>query len=246
MCQNGLYLKYLKLIYKIHYTCSGKTTFDVGALSLLHSRQLNFVMRHTIQLFITLLLLFPGSVFSQAHLADIRPLLKSLTQDQKQQLLEYFRHLGAEVDEEIQNAYERIPKVGQQKAVQFIESLKRGQKHNQFASVIWSRDTLFIGDITEGTIRLDSFKVTNTGTSPYLISKTKSTCDCIVVNFPKHPIMPSESALLRFEFDSSGKLGTTIPAIIIYDNSTPNKRNILYIKGNVVARQKPRKYPWED
>ena len=192
------------------------------------------------------ILFFPFFLTAQPNSGDIRPMLKSLTIDQKLQLLEYMRHLGADIDNEIQHAYTRVSRKDQFKAIQFIESFKSKKQLKTLTTVNWEKDTLFFKDLTAGELLIDSFAVTNTGKAPYLIKQTKATCDCTVLRAPKHPVMPGETAYLRFEFNSSGKLGQSQPAIIVYDNSIPNKRHILYLKGNIAARKKPKKYPWED
>lgn len=107
-------------------------------------------------------------------------------------------------------------------------------------TVVWRPDTLFFGDIYEGAILLDSFKVTNTGANPYVIKNVRASCDCTVLRFPSRPIMPGETAAIRVEFDSAGKAGHAQPGIVVYDNSMPNSRNILYLDGNVIPRKKPK------
>ncbi len=205
-------------------------------------------MRHSVRIFTCLLtlLLFPLLLEAQTPAADIRPTLKSLTQAQKLQLLEYLRFLGADMEKEIQYSYEQLARKDQFKAERFIESMKQKKVQNALTTVSWNRDTLFFQNIPEGTPLLDSFLVTNTGAAPYLIRGTETTCDCTVLRVPEHPVMPGETAVLRFEFNTSEKLGSATPAIILYDNSSPNKRNILYLKGNIIPRKKPHKYPWED
>jgi hypothetical protein len=200
---------------------------------------------------ITLLLVhfmaFSWPVLAQKeHIKDIRPLLKSLTPEQKLQLLNYLRHLGADIDNEIQQAYERVAMTNQHYVVEHIGLLKKGESNWTPAEVKWNRDTLQFGKISEGTHIIDSFAVRNTGATPYLIRGTKTTCDCLILKSPDHPVMPGETAIVRFEFDSRGKRGVAIPAIIIYDNSFPNKRSILYLKGEITPRKKIRKNPWED
>lgn len=204
-------------------------------------------MRVFFRIFCLLPLLLPLSFALRAQSAsgDIRPMLKSLSHDQKLQVLEYLRHLGAELDDEIQHNYEQLPQLAQAKSVQFIETLKKGKDQLALTLVNWNRDTLFFGDIPEGTPLIDSFIVTNNGRAPYLITGAQTTCDCTVLRLPEHPVMPGESAVLRIEFNSSGKLGATTPAIIVFDNSLPNKRNILYLKGNITLPKKLRKYPWD-
>ncbi|MCA0236450.1 MAG: DUF1573 domain-containing protein [Bacteroidetes bacterium] len=107
-------------------------------------------------------------------------------------------------------------------------------------TVSWKPDTLQFGIIEEGTILLDSFVLTNTGVLPYEIRGAKASCDCTVLRYPKKPIPPGQSASIRIEFDSQGKAGLTQPGIIIYDNSSPNLRSILYLNGRVMPRRKPR------
>lgn len=107
-------------------------------------------------------------------------------------------------------------------------------------TVEWEPDTLFFDDINEGHILLDSFRVTNTGDQPYVIKSVKASCDCTVLRFPKEPIPPGKTATLRVEFDSAGKAGPAQPGIVVYDNSRPNSRSILYLSGNITPRKKPK------
>lgn len=108
-------------------------------------------------------------------------------------------------------------------------------------TVDWTPDTLFFGDVYAGAIVLDSFSVTNTGEHPYLIREVKASCDCTAYKYPKEPVMPGETAIIRVEFDSAGKAGITRPGIVIYDNSIPNSRSILYLEGFVISKKKPQK-----
>lgn len=195
---------------------------------------------------VTLFFTQPFGLTAQQTPPDIRPMLKSLTQSQKLQVQEYLRHLGVNLENEIQSAYQQITTQNQQKAIRYIDILKKDPSQIPPAHISWDRDTLFFDDIVEGSSLIDSIRLTNTGDTPYLIHHTKAICDCTILQAPKYLIMPGETAVLRLEFDSSGKLGPVMPAIIIYDNSFPNKRSILYLKGNVSARKKLRKYPWED
>lgn len=107
-------------------------------------------------------------------------------------------------------------------------------------TVQWEPDTLFFGEINEGFILLDSFKVTNTGEHPYIIRSVKTSCDCTVLRLPKEPLMPGQTAAIRVEFDSAGKAGDALPGIVVYDNSRPNMRHILYLSGYIIPRKKPK------
>lgn len=196
--------------------------------------------------FFALATLVPVAADAQVPLTDIRPLLKSLKKDQKLQLLEYLRHLGANIDDEIQQSYQAVAKKGQLQTVEYLETLKQDPAKLPVTTVQWDRDTIFFGEIPEGSPVIDSFVITNTGNHPYLISRYTTTCDCAVLKYPAHPVMPGEKAILRAEFDTRTKAGTATPAIIVYDNSSPNKRSILFLKGLVSPRKQTRKKPWDD
>lgn len=190
------------------------------------------------------LLTITTTCFAQKTAFDIRPALKSLSPGQKALVLEYLESTGSGVDDDIQNSYRQAPEQIQAKTVLLIDWLRQAQM--QLASTIWDKDTLRFTDTPEGVFLRDSFLVTNTGSVPYMIRDVKTTCDCATYDVPTHPIMPGESAVLHVEFDTSGKLGIATPALIVYDNSTPNQRKILYLKANILARKKPHKYPWND
>jgi hypothetical protein len=107
-------------------------------------------------------------------------------------------------------------------------------------TVDWMPDTLYFENIDEGYILLDSFQVTNTGESPYLIREVKTSCDCTVIKYPKEPLLPGETAAIRIEFDTAGKAGLAQPGFVIYDNSRPNSRSIIYLSGYIIPRKKPK------
>ncbi|MBN8683774.1 MAG: DUF1573 domain-containing protein [Chitinophagales bacterium] len=171
---------------------------------------------------------------------DIRPILRKLTPSQKAQVLDYLRQLGADLDREIQQTYEQVNMDKRQKAVLYMNMLLMEGKPLERTTIRINKDTLRFGRIDEGTIVLDSFQITNTGQFPYVISDAKASCDCTVLKYPKYPVMPGETTTIRIEFDSRNKAGEAKPGIILYDNSSPNARNIVYLSGEIVPKVKPR------
>jgi hypothetical protein len=171
---------------------------------------------------------------------EFKPLLRELSTEQKLKLLEYLRYQGASLDREITQTYEQLSADKRGKAQQFIAQMKRpeAEKEKERTTVRWERDIATFGEVEEGTIVLDSFVVVNTGATPYVIRDVKASCDCTVLRRPAFPVMPGETATIRVEFDSRSKAGPTRPGIIIYDNSMPNQRNILYLEGKVNPRVK--------
>jgi hypothetical protein len=125
----------------------------------------------------------------------------------------------------------------QQRVAQYIAVLKNTGKPTP-TTVHWNFETLQFATIEEGAILMDSFVVTNTGSAPYIIRESKTTCDCTVLSIPPFPVMPGDTAVVRIEFDSINKAGHAQPGIILYDNSRPNKRSILYLSGEITPKDK--------
>jgi hypothetical protein len=191
---------------------------------------------------LNLFILFSANVIAQDTLDNnslqeanqpIAPLLKDMSEEDKLKTLNYLRYLGSNIDDEIQNAYDQIPTSKQQLALQFMYNQNASKGENMKTTTSWSKDTLDLGNIEEGRVRVDSFVLTNTGVNPYIIFHTKSSCDCSVLRHPIYPIKTGESTALYIEFDSTHKEGPFSIGLVVYDNSRPNSRKILYIKGNV-------------
>lgn len=108
-----------------------------------------------------------------------------------------------------------------------------------------SRDTFFFGAIEAGMTVYDSVSITNTGNQPYVIRSARATCDCAVLHLPSRSLKPGESSVVRFEFDSRSKSGPVRAGLVLYDNSAPNARQIIYLVGEVRPRA-GRKNPWEN
>jgi hypothetical protein len=170
---------------------------------------------------------------------DLKPVLRTLTSDQKVKLLQYMRSLGTSLDKECQQVYEQLNSEKRGRVIQYTDILNQDPDVAPGrTAVVWKRDTVHFGKVHEGSILFDSFTVVNKGAKPYIIKSVKTSCDCTVVRYPEFPVMPGETASIRVEFDSRGKSGHTEPGIIVYDNSIPNSRNILYLKGEVLTDDK--------
>ncbi len=194
---------------------------------------------------VSLFWVWAAGVICAQPVADIRPQLKALTEQQRAELFNYFRHLRVQVADQAQHAYEQLTEPQKRRVIDLLDFYRRSGQEELLARVVWSPDTLVLGDMVEGTVRIDSFRVTNVGEYPYRIESTWATCDCAVVYAPDYPIMPGTSAVLRVEFKSHGKLGQSHPVVVVFDNSEPNKRHILYVKAHISARKKVL-FPWDN
>lgn len=88
------------------------------------------------------------------------------------------------------------------------------------------------GQIKEGVKAEYTFKFTNTGKEPLVISNVQASCGCTTPKWTKEPVKPGESGSVTAIYDSKGRPGTFNKAITITSNAkTPQK--VLFIKGNV-------------
>jgi hypothetical protein len=184
----------------------------------------------------TLALLLPFFLPAQPGAAaqEFRPVVRQLGDAQKRLLLDYMESQGADLDRLIAGAYEGLSAEARTRTRLFAKMLQEDAAELPRTRVQWDRDTAFFGALDEGLIVLDSFRVTNTGAQPYLIRSVAASCDCTVLSYTAFPVMPGETVTLRVEFDSRSKAGLATPGIIVYDNSAPNGRSILYLHGEVI------------
>jgi len=77
-----------------------------------------------------------------------------------------------------------------------------------------------------------AFTVRNEGTAPLVILKTYTSCSCTEAKYPRKPIMPGDSAVIKVSYDPKTQMGTVFRAIQVYSND-PAKRTIVTIKGEV-------------
>lgn len=182
-------------------------------------------------------LLVAGFAIAQQPGPDLRPQLRGLSTAQKLKLLGYMRFQGVQLDQELQDAYRQLPEESRSKTIQYISVLRNDGASAPHTTVEWDRDSIFFGQVESGFIVFDSFTVKNTGKAPYIISDIKTACNCVVVARPEYPVMPGESAVIRIKFDSIGRAGSMVAGIVVYDNSRPNLRSIMYLCGEVLPRK---------
>lgn len=125
-----------------------------------------------------------------------------------------------------------------------------------FASLIWvftactSSDTLEMGQKTEMEVQsvvdmgdvvygenvVAEFKVTNQGKYPLLLSDVKGSCTCTVADWPKEPIAPGESEVLKATVKTTGSNPGPLKKDIRITANTSPATTVVLIKANVVRK----------
>jgi hypothetical protein len=89
------------------------------------------------------------------------------------------------------------------------------------------------GEVESGSDTLwYEFSYTNTGNEPLEIRDVKTSCDCTLAEWPKTPLQPGKTAIIRGGFKTEGKSGVFEKNIIVILNTSP-ATNVLTIKGKI-------------
>ena len=79
------------------------------------------------------------------------------------------------------------------------------------------------GEIVQGEIITHAYKFSNTGGADLIISDVKTSCGCTASEFPKDPIKPGKTGVIKLTFDSRGRMGYQNKTATIETNTIPNK-----------------------
>ena len=77
------------------------------------------------------------------------------------------------------------------------------------------------------------FRFTNTGNEPLLVQKPKSSCGCTIPSWPKEPILPGESEVIKVTYKTN-RPGIINKTVTVTSNATKNSTVVLRIKGTVM------------
>lgn len=81
------------------------------------------------------------------------------------------------------------------------------------------------------------FVFKNTGNEPLILSQPKSSCGCTVPEWPKKPILPGETDVIKVTYKNTNRPGSFSKYVTIFSNAKTNKEVKLYIKGTVLKAQ---------
>ncbi len=96
----------------------------------------------------------------------------------------------------------------------------------------WDREAYDFGEIPQGVPVSTTFKITNTGSAPLIISQVKPSCGCTTPSYTKEPIMPGKSGTVKAQYNAANA-GAFNKSITVTTNSAEKPTILLYIKGTV-------------
>ncbi|MDB4925304.1 DUF1573 domain-containing protein [Mucilaginibacter sp.] len=91
------------------------------------------------------------------------------------------------------------------------------------------------GKIKQGDKVSYSFKFTNTGKSPLIITNAVASCGCTTPQWPKTPVLPGNTGAISVTFNSAGKSGLQDKQITVTANTNP-AQSMVHLIGEVLTK----------
>jgi hypothetical protein len=92
------------------------------------------------------------------------------------------------------------------------------------------------GTILEGSDGECEFEFKNIGKEPLVLSNVHASCGCTVPTWPKEPIMPGKTAVIKVKYATS-RIGGINKTITVNSNAEENPKIELRIQGTVKSKQ---------
>ena len=103
----------------------------------------------------------------------------------------------------------------------------------ELAEISFETTEYNFGSVQEGDVVNYTFKFTNTGKAPLLISKATATCGCTVPDWPKDPVGIGETGEIKVKFNTKNRTNQQTKFVNINANTKPEITR-LKISGNVL------------
>jgi hypothetical protein len=103
------------------------------------------------------------------------------------------------------------------------------------AKIEFEKETHDYGTIDQYGDGTCEFTFKNTGNEPLVVSNAKGSCGCTVPQWPKEPIAPGETGVIKVKYDTK-RVGIIGKSVTLQSNATNDPTKTIRIKGNVVAK----------
>lgn len=107
--------------------------------------------------------------------------------------------------------------------------------------VFFAKDTHDFGTIDQGGNGTTEFEFKNTGKEPLIITDAKGSCGCTVPSYPKEPIKPGGTGVIKVTYDTK-RVGVFTKTVTVNCNAIPATKT-LTIKGTVKADNGEETFP---
>jgi uncharacterized repeat protein (TIGR01451 family) len=106
--------------------------------------------------------------------------------------------------------------------------------------ITFDKSTHDFGEIYQGDKVEYTYKFTNTGNEPLLITSVNVQCGCTTPKgWPRDPVAPGAKGELTIAFNSAGKLGLQNKVVTLVSNATNADGNKVSFTTNVLEKKQP-------
>ena len=112
----------------------------------------------------------------------------------------------------------------------------KAQEMKQGPQIAFEKEVHDYGEIKQGDDGTVWFTFTNTGSEPLILSSAKGSCSCTVPSWPKEPIAPGKSGIIKVKYDTK-RIGAINKSVTITSNATEDSTKVIRIKGYVESLQ---------
>lgn len=104
--------------------------------------------------------------------------------------------------------------------------------------ITFEKKTHEFGDLVQGDKVEETFKFTNTGNEPLIITNVQVTCGCTTPKgWPRDPIPPGGKAEVTIGFNSAGKMGKQNKVVTIVSNAANPEGAQISFTANVLEKK---------
>lgn len=117
-------------------------------------------------------------------------------------------------------------------SIQLFAQTEKNFDTTRFAEIKFEELYHDFGTLKKGEECVFSYKFINIGNEPLIIISAHTTCGCDVAEWPKEPIMPGKSGVIKYKYDSY-RIGVFHKSTTVISNAK-NANVLLRVKGVVV------------
>jgi len=105
--------------------------------------------------------------------------------------------------------------------------------------ITWDEKTHDFGDVIQGDRLEHTFRFTNSGTAPLIITNVEVSCGCTTPKgWTRDPLAPGEKSELTVAFNSAGKNGKQVKVVTVVSNSVGLDNKVIF-SANVLPKLPP-------
>lgn len=100
--------------------------------------------------------------------------------------------------------------------------------------IAFEKDVHDFGNLKQYGDASTDFVFKNTGNAPLIISNARGSCGCTVPTWPREPIAPGATAVIKVKYDSK-RVGPINKSVTITSNATNTPTTVIRITGKIDA-----------